>query len=79
MEEISYLIEDFIYDIPTIFLWIAFFLTTIVAIILSYILNYHWKFLDTKLVKKGRGLYFTVLVILLLVAIFSVISFQISK
>ncbi len=79
MQEISYLIEDFIYTIPVKLLWIVFFLTVLSAIFFSYILNYHWKFLNTKLVKKGRRLYFIVLTVLLFIAVFSLISFQISK
>jgi len=79
VKEVSYLIEDFIHDIPNIILWVVFFLTITIAIILSYILNYHWKFLDTKLVKKGRKLYFVVLIILFVITVFSLIVFQISK
>jgi hypothetical protein len=79
MKDVSFLIEDFVYDIPAKWLWLIFLIVVILISILSYILNYHWKFLGTKQVKKGRRLYFSVLAILFLIAVGSLISFQIYK
>jgi len=79
MKEVSYLVEDFVYDISAKWLWLIFLVVVILISVLSYILNYHWKFLDTKQVKKGRRLYFSVLIIFFLIAIGSLISFQIYQ
>jgi len=79
MPEIAYLIEDFILAISGKYLWLIFFLVITVVIIFSLILNYHWKSLDTKLVVSGRRLYFGVLFLLLFIAVWSLISFQISQ
>lgn len=67
-------------SIPPLFLWIVFFVSVLIFIILVVIFRYHWKkfTLDGDISKKAKVLYYGGSAVLLLVMALSAFVYQLS-
>jgi len=77
MKNTGDLILEIVNNIPSLYLWLLFLVVIIIVVVFSFILDYHWRTLHTKLAMDGEKTYFTGLFILILISLASLIIFGI--